>query len=68
MHRIVLAEENLEPYVLVVGGGLTGLASALFLRAQDVPVVLVEKHSGSSPHPRAVGYTARTLELLRSVD
>ncbi len=29
--------------------------------------MLVEKHPGSSPHPRAVGYTPRTLELLRVV-
>ena len=27
----------------------------------------MDKHPGSSPHPRAIGYTARTLELFRSV-
>ncbi len=53
--------------VLVIGGSLVGLSSALFLAWQGVPVILVEKHAGSSPHPRAIGYTQRTMELLRSV-
>ncbi len=53
--------------VLVVGGSLVGLSSALFLAWQGVPTILVERHSGSSPHPRAIGYTPRTMELLRAV-
>jgi 2-polyprenyl-6-methoxyphenol hydroxylase-like FAD-dependent oxidoreductase len=53
--------------VLVVGGGLAGTSAALFLAWRGVPVTLVEKHPGSSPHPRAVGFTARTEELLRAV-
>jgi putative polyketide hydroxylase len=53
--------------VLVVGGGLVGLSSALFLAWRGVPTVLVERHAGSSPHPRAIGYTARTMENLRAV-
>jgi putative polyketide hydroxylase len=58
---------NSTTSVLVVGGGLVGLASAMFLAWRGVPVVLVERHAGSSPHPRAIGYTPRTLELLRAV-
>ncbi|TDP97530.1 FAD-dependent monooxygenase [Labedaea rhizosphaerae] len=53
--------------VLVVGGGLTGLSTALFLAWRDVPVIVVERHPGSSPHPRAVGFTPRTMELMRAV-
>ncbi|MGB8406489.1 MAG: FAD-dependent oxidoreductase [Mycobacterium sp.] len=53
--------------VLVVGGGLVGLSAALLLAWQGVPVTLVERHAGSSPHPRAIGYTERTLELMRAV-
>ncbi len=53
--------------VLVVGGGLAGTSAALFLAWRGVAVTLVEKHPGSSPHPRAVGFTARTGELLRAV-
>jgi len=53
--------------VLVVGGSLVGLSTALFLAWQGVPTILVERHAGSSPHPRAIGYTPRTMELLRAV-
>jgi putative polyketide hydroxylase len=53
--------------VLVVGGGLAGTSAALFLAWRGVSVTLVEKHPSSSPHPRAVGFTARTGELLRAV-
>ncbi|OHW99727.1 FAD binding domain-containing protein [Colletotrichum incanum] len=53
--------------VIVIGGSLVGLASALFLSARNVPVVLIERHTASSPHPRAIGYTSRTLELLQTV-
>lgn len=53
--------------VLVVGGSLVGLSAAVFLAAKGVAVTLVERHVGSHPHPRAVGYTARTQELYDAV-
>lgn len=53
--------------VLVVGGSLVGLSTALFLSFHGVPVVLVEPHLASHPHPRAVGFTTRTLEILHLV-
>src|SRR5271156_5963600 len=52
--------------VLVAGGGLAGLSAAMFLAWRGVPTVVVERHPGSSAHPRAIGYTTRTLELFRS--
>jgi putative polyketide hydroxylase len=55
-----------ESPVLIVGGSLVGLSAAVFLAWRGVPVVLVEKHAGSSLHPRAIGYTTRTLELFRA--
>ena len=58
---------NLSTSVVVVGGSLVGLSTALFLSDRGVPVVLVERHPASSLHPRAIGYTSRTIELLRAV-
>jgi putative polyketide hydroxylase len=52
--------------VLVVGGSLVGLSAAVFLAGHGVAVTVVEKHAGSSTHPRAIGYTTRTLELFRA--
>lgn len=51
--------------VLIVGGSLVGLSAAVFLAWQNVPVVLVDKHRDSSPHPRAIGFTTRTMEHFR---
>jgi putative polyketide hydroxylase len=53
--------------VIVVGGSLVGLSAAVFLGWRGVPTVLVESHTGSHPHPRAIGYTPRTMELFRTV-
>lgn len=53
--------------VLIIGGSLVGLSAALFLAWRGVPCVLVEKHRGSSVHPRATGFTERTLEYFRAV-
>ncbi|MFE9255817.1 FAD-dependent oxidoreductase [Streptomyces sp. NPDC006879] len=52
--------------VLIVGGGITGLSCALFLRQHGVKVVLVERHVSTSIHPRAWGWYPRTLELFRA--
>jgi 2-polyprenyl-6-methoxyphenol hydroxylase-like FAD-dependent oxidoreductase len=51
--------------VLIAGGGLVGLATSLFLAQQGVQCVLVERHPGTSVHPRAWGLYPRTMELLR---
>ncbi|MEU5697015.1 aklavinone 12-hydroxylase RdmE, partial [Actinosynnema sp. NPDC020468] len=50
--------------VLVVGAGLAGLAGAMFLAQRGVEVLLVERRSGTSLFPRAVGQNQRTMELL----
>ncbi|GGF36309.1 FAD-dependent oxidoreductase [Aliidongia dinghuensis] len=56
-----------DTQVLIIGGSLVGLSAALFLSWRDVPTILVEKHRGSAPHPRATGFTERTLEYFRAV-
>ncbi|WP_158070458.1 FAD-dependent monooxygenase [Nocardiopsis sp. CNR-923] len=53
--------------VLIIGGGLVGLSASLFLSWRGVRSVLVERHPGTSIHPRAWGLYPRTLELLRGV-
>jgi 2-polyprenyl-6-methoxyphenol hydroxylase-like FAD-dependent oxidoreductase len=56
-----------EVPVLVVGGSLVGLSTALFLAHHGVPSLSVERHGGTAIHPRAGHFQLRTLELLRTV-
>ncbi|MFF8100378.1 FAD-dependent oxidoreductase [Streptomyces sp. NPDC016640] len=52
--------------VLVVGGSLVGLSMSLFLGRLGVPHTLVERHTGTSIHPRGRGNNVRTMELFRT--
>jgi putative polyketide hydroxylase len=51
--------------VVIVGGGLVGLSTALFLGHHGVPATVVERHGSTSIHPKARGLNARTMELFR---
>ncbi|MFJ3642714.1 FAD-dependent oxidoreductase [Streptomyces sp. NPDC090108] len=51
--------------VLIVGGSLVGLSASVFLGRLGVRHLLVEKHSGTSHHPRGRGNNVRTMELFR---
>ncbi|HHT7237347.1 MULTISPECIES: FAD-dependent oxidoreductase [Bacillus] len=53
--------------VLIVGGGLSGLASALFLEKQNIEYLLIERHPSTAVHPKAGGLTLRTMELFREL-
>jgi 2-polyprenyl-6-methoxyphenol hydroxylase-like FAD-dependent oxidoreductase len=56
---------EIETPVLIVGGGPTGLAASLALSRHGVRSLLIERHPGTSQHPKARGLNVRTLELFR---
>ena len=56
---------TMEVPVLIVGGGPAGLTMSLLLSRHGVASLLVEKHAGPSPLPRARGIHARAMEILR---
>jgi putative polyketide hydroxylase len=67
-HRAPTSTNDLDQVpVLIVGGGLTGLSTALFLSWHGVRPLLVERHPDLLIHPRARGFTPRTTELFRQV-
>jgi 2-polyprenyl-6-methoxyphenol hydroxylase-like FAD-dependent oxidoreductase len=55
-----------DPDVLIIGGSLVGLSTALFLRLHGVSCLAVERHTSTAIHPRAGHFQLRTVEILRS--
>jgi 2-polyprenyl-6-methoxyphenol hydroxylase-like FAD-dependent oxidoreductase len=53
--------------VIIVGGGLVGLSASLFLSYFGVRSVLVERHTSTSPQPKARRINVRTMELFRQI-
>ena len=52
--------------VLIAGGSLVGLSTALFLARLGLGHLLVERHAQTSHHPRGRGNNLRTMELFRT--
>ncbi len=52
--------------VVISGGGLVGLSTAMFLAQHGVPSLIVERLRGGSPLPRAAHFHLRTIELFRA--
>ena len=60
-------DDGVDVPVLIVGGSLVGLSTAMLLAWHGVDSLVVERHSGTAIHPRAGHFNLRTLEILRSV-
>jgi 2-polyprenyl-6-methoxyphenol hydroxylase-like FAD-dependent oxidoreductase len=53
--------------VLIVGGSLVGLTTAMLLGHHGVRSLSVERHAGTAIHPRAGHFQLRTMEVLRQM-
>jgi len=58
---------EIEVPVLIAGGSLVGLSTALLLARHGVRALAVEHHRGTAIHPRAAQMCQRAIEILRSV-
>src|SRR5918912_2897754 len=58
-----MTEEEIP--VLIVGGSLVGLTTAMLLGHHGVPSLAIERHSGTASHPRAGHFQLGTMEVLR---
>lgn len=55
-----------EHPVLIAGGGLVGLSTAMFLAQHGVSSLAVERLTETSPLPRAAFFHMRTMEMFRA--
>jgi putative polyketide hydroxylase len=51
--------------VLIVGGGLNGLTTAMLLARRGVPCLVVERHPGTSIQYKFRGISPRSMEIYR---
>ena len=52
--------------VLIIGAGLGGLSTAVFLSLHGVPALVVERHQALSSQPKARGQNPVAMEALRT--
>ncbi|MFC5826754.1 FAD-dependent oxidoreductase [Nonomuraea insulae] len=53
--------------VLIVGGGVTGLSTALFLARRGIRPILVERHPSTAITPQARAFNPRSIEIFRAL-
>ena len=58
---------DIDVPVLIVGGSLVGMSTALLLAHHGVRALAVEHHRGTAIHPRAAQISQRTMEIFRTV-
>jgi 2-polyprenyl-6-methoxyphenol hydroxylase-like FAD-dependent oxidoreductase len=58
---------DIEIPVLIVGGSLVGMSTALLLGHHGIRALAVEQHRGTAIHPRAAQISQRTMEIFRTV-
>jgi putative polyketide hydroxylase len=54
--------------LLIIGGGIVGLSTSLFLSTHSIPHLLLERHPTTSIHPRARGLNTHAMEIFRSIN
>src|SRR5579862_6003230 len=58
---------DMQTPILIVGGSLVGMSTALLLGHHGVSALMVEHHRGTAIHPRAALINQRTMEIFRTV-
>src|SRR5712691_3173787 len=58
---------DIEVPVLIAGGSLVGMSTALLLGHHGINALAVEHHRGTAIHPRAAQISQRTMEIFRTV-
>src|SRR5688572_25871960 len=59
--------DNMKTDVIIVGAGPTGLALACQFIRYGVDFVILDKKEGTTPHSKAIGVQARTLEIYDQI-
>lgn len=58
------SDQTVHP-VAIIGGGPVGLSASILLSLRKIPHILLERHTGTSIHPKACGINQRTTEIFQ---
>ena len=62
-------DENIETDILIIGGGITGLSTAYFLRDKGYKVCLTEKnYIGNGVTTKSTGKITYLQDILKDID
>src|SRR5688572_12126487 len=59
--------DNMKTDVIIVGAGPTGLALACQFTRYGIDFVIFDKKETTTPHSKAIGVQARTLEIYEQI-
>lgn len=62
-----MTERTTKTDVIIIGAGPTGLALACQLIRYGVDFVIIDKNETTTPHSKAIGVQARTLEIYEQI-
>jgi 2-polyprenyl-6-methoxyphenol hydroxylase-like FAD-dependent oxidoreductase len=62
-----MTEAGRKPDVIIIGAGPTGLSLACQLIRFGIDFVIVDKNETTTPHSKAIGVQARTLEVYEQI-
>jgi 2-polyprenyl-6-methoxyphenol hydroxylase-like FAD-dependent oxidoreductase len=63
-----MVDSETKTDVIIIGAGPTGLALACQFIRYGIDFVIVDKNETTTPHSKAIGVQARTLEIYEQID
>src|SRR5215211_7211345 len=67
MRRRLMADRSTKTDVIIIGAGPTGLALACQFIRYGIDFVIFDKKETTTPHSKAIGVQARTLEIYEQI-
>jgi 2-polyprenyl-6-methoxyphenol hydroxylase-like FAD-dependent oxidoreductase len=65
--KVLMVDRATKTDVIIIGAGPTGLALACQMIRYGIDFVIIDKNETTTPHSKAIGVQARTLEIYEQI-